>query len=98
MWTQAQKRRFVEGIFLGLGSGYYVTNGLEWADDGATAPMAGWLLDGQQRMNALRVRVVGRDEMIDALHKLLDAGERAATDCLVGNQREEAFAWFSQEL
>ncbi len=28
--------------------------------------------------------------MVDALHKLFDAGEGAAADCLVGDQREEA--------
>ena len=27
VWTVEQKRRFVEGIFLGFGCGYYVTNG-----------------------------------------------------------------------
>ena len=38
----------------------------------------------------LGVGVVVRDELIDALHELLDAGERAATDGLVGDQGEEA--------
>ena len=38
----------------------------------------------------LAVGVVVFDELIDALHKLLDAGERAATDGLVGDQGEEA--------
>ena len=31
------------------------------------------------------------DELVDALDELLDAGERAAADGLVGDQREEAF-------
>lgn len=39
----------------------------------------------------LGVDVVLRDEVVDALHELFDAGERAATDCFVGDQREEAF-------
>ena len=34
--------------------------------------------------------VVGSHELIDALHELLNAGERAAADRLVGDQREEA--------
>ena len=38
----------------------------------------------------LGVGVVARDELVDALNELLDAGERAAADCLVGDQREEA--------
>lgn len=37
------------------------------------------------------VLVVGRDEMIDSLHELLDAGERAAANGLVSDHREEAF-------
>src|SRR5258706_8906732 len=39
----------------------------------------------------LGVRVVVADELFDALDELLDAGERAAADCLVGDEREEAF-------
>lgn len=54
VWSRQQKQRFVEGIFLGLGCGYYVTNGFDWLDNGTPAPMAGWLLDGQQRISALR--------------------------------------------
>lgn len=54
VWGVEQKRRFIEGIFLGFGCGYYVTNGLEWLKDGTSAPMSGWLLDGQQRISALR--------------------------------------------
>lgn len=54
VWTVEQKRRFVEGVFLGLGCGYYVTNGLDFLADGTSAPMSGWLLDGQQRISALR--------------------------------------------
>lgn len=54
VWTLAQQQRFVEGIFLGFDCGMYVINGPDWADDGTSLPMAGWLLDGQQRMSALR--------------------------------------------
>jgi Protein of unknown function DUF262 len=54
VWTVLQKTRFIEGIFHGFGTGYYVTNGLDWQDDGSRKPMAGWLLDGQQRISALR--------------------------------------------
>ncbi len=41
-------------------------------------------------LERLAIRVVGGDEVIDALHELLDAGERTAADRLVGDQREEA--------
>jgi len=59
VWTVEQKRRFVEGIFLGLGCGYYVKNGLDWDETGGTLPMAGWLIDGQQRISALRDFISG---------------------------------------
>ncbi|MEJ8837720.1 DUF262 domain-containing protein [Ramlibacter sp. AN1133] len=58
VWEPHRKRAFIEGIFLGLGTGYYVANGMEWEGAGAK-PMAGWLIDGQQRLTALRDFVVG---------------------------------------
>lgn len=54
VWTPTQKIRFIEGIFLGLGTGIYVTNGVDYAADGKPLPCSGWLLDGQQRICALR--------------------------------------------
>lgn len=59
VWTVEQKHRFIESIFLGLGCGYYVTNGLEWTNSGHSAPMSGWLIDGQQRISAIRDFVSG---------------------------------------
>lgn len=53
-WSVEQKTRFIEGIFLGLGTGYYVVNGADYADGGRPLPMSGWLLDGQQRISAIR--------------------------------------------
>ncbi len=53
-WSEAQKRRFVEGIFLGLGTGTYVVHQHDWDEAGQPKPMSGWLLDGQQRISALR--------------------------------------------
>lgn len=54
VWSAEQKRRFVEGIWLGLGTGYYVVHGSDWDEAGHPKPMSGWLLDGQQRISALR--------------------------------------------
>lgn len=54
VWTDEQKVRFIEGIFLGLGAGYYVLNSPDWGKGGKPLPMAGWLLDGQQRITAIR--------------------------------------------
>lgn len=59
VWTHSQKRRFVEGIFLGLGCGQYVVNGSDWESDGEPKPMSAWLLDGQQRISALRDFLAG---------------------------------------
>ena len=46
---------------------------------------------GGRPLERLRVGVVVGDELIDALHELLDAGERAAADGLVRDQSEESF-------
>ena len=54
VWTRRQQVRFVEGIFLGLGTGYYVTTEWAWDQGAVRRPCAGLLLDGQQRLGALR--------------------------------------------
>lgn len=54
VWDRRQQIRFVEGIFLGLGTGFYVTTAWDWDSAGARLPLAGLLLDGQQRLGALR--------------------------------------------
>lgn len=59
VWTIDQKHRFIEGIFLGLGCGYYVINGLDWDQQGHSVPMSGWLIDGQQRITSLRDFLAG---------------------------------------
>lgn len=59
VWTAAQKRRFIEGIWLGLGCGFYVINGSDWESNGQPKPMSAWLLDGQQRISALRDFLAG---------------------------------------
>ena len=59
VWSESQKRRFVESVFLGLGTGSYVVHASDWDDAGRLKPMSGWLLDGQQRISALRDFIAG---------------------------------------
>ena len=66
VWTELQKRRFIEGIFLGLGTGYYVVNQSDWNEGGAL-PMSGWLIDGQQRLSAIRDFGAGKLTIFDGL-------------------------------
>ena len=47
-------------------------------------------IGGGSPCEGLAVCVVRGDEVVDALHKLLDAGKRAPPNRLVGDQREEA--------
>lgn len=54
VWTTQQKSRFIESLFLGLGPGYYVVNGVEFDQKGEPLPGSGWLLDGQQRITAIQ--------------------------------------------
>nr|WP_193069032.1 DUF262 domain-containing protein [Pseudomonas fluorescens] len=59
-WDREKKVSFIEGVFLGFGTGFLVVNGREWEGDSAKpAPMAGWLLDGQQRVSAVRDFLAG---------------------------------------
>lgn len=71
VWTQPQKKAFVEGIFLGFGTGQYVVNGADWMnnDSGEALhlPYSGWLIDGQQRICALRDFVQGGLSLFDGL-------------------------------
>lgn len=52
-WTLEQQIKYIEGIFLGLGTGYYVVNGRDFDNDGSDTRMSGWLIDGQQRITAI---------------------------------------------
>ena len=78
VWNIQQKVRFVEGIFHGFGTGYYVTNGLDWQNDGARKLMSGWLLDGQQRISAIRDFV--RGDLI--IFGDVTFGSLSAADCI----------------
>lgn len=65
VWTDEQQVRFVEGIFLGLGCGYYVVHEADWTEgdngEAVQKPMSGYLLDGQQRLTSIDRFV--RDEL-----------------------------------
>ncbi|WP_137917206.1 DUF262 domain-containing protein [Hydrogenophaga sp. 2FB] len=67
VWEVDRKRRFIEGIFLGLGTGTYVLHQLDWDSEGKPKPMAGWLIDGQQRMSAIRDFVHGGMTIFDGV-------------------------------
>jgi hypothetical protein len=67
VWDHDRKRRFIEGIFLGLGTGYYVAHAKDWDNDGLK-PMAGWLLDGQQRISAVLDFAQGRLDIFNGIH------------------------------
>ena len=53
VWTESQQVSYIEGIFLGLGTGYYVKNGSDYESDGTCRHMSGWLIDGQQRITSI---------------------------------------------
>ncbi len=72
-WDEARKIKFIEGIFLGLGTGYRVQNGMDWDDSGRSLPMSGWLIDGQQRVSAIRDFALGEFCVFgDVFYKNLD--------------------------
>jgi hypothetical protein len=67
VWTRAQQARFIESIFLGLGTGTYVVNGAEFDASGSPCPCSGWLIDGQQRIASLRAFVQGQIGIFDGI-------------------------------
>lgn len=67
VWTQDQKRGFIESIFLGLNSTSYVVVSLDWLPGGRRAPRSGWLLDGQQRISAIRDFLAGEFSVFDGV-------------------------------
>lgn len=52
VWDTARQIAFIEGIFLGLGTGYFVATTADWDRDGPM-PLSALLIDGQQRLTAL---------------------------------------------
>lgn len=68
VWTEQQQIQFIEGIFLGLGTGYYVINGRDYDDDGQDKPMSGWLIDGQQRITAISRFVNGKFGVFEGIY------------------------------
>jgi len=51
-WTLEQQVSFVESVVYGIPLGTYSFVNIAWSD-GKVNPMAGWVLDGQQRLTAL---------------------------------------------
>ena len=52
-WNKDRQARFIENIFLGVPIGYYIIHAPQWRTSGAK-PMSGWLLDGMNRITAIR--------------------------------------------
>ena len=67
VWSEAQQVRFIEGIFLGLGAGYYVVHGPDFKEDATPLPMSGWLIDGQQRITAIDKFLKGELTIFDGV-------------------------------
>lgn len=76
VWTEAQQRSFVEGIFLGFNPGYYVINGRDY-EGGSDRYMSGWLLDGQQRITSIARFVKDEITVFDGIrYSDLSLGEK----------------------
>lgn len=67
VWTPEQQSAYIEGIFLGLGTGYYVVNGSDWYRDGEQKPMSGWLIDGQQRITSIKHFIEDKIAIFDGI-------------------------------
>lgn len=71
VWDAQRQRAFVEGILLGFPPGAIVTVEPDWTSGpGRRAVVnkgSGWLIDGQQRVTAIREFVQGRLSVFDGL-------------------------------
>lgn len=53
VWSESQKRSFIESVFMGYDLGSVMINDYEDIGGGKTRPMSDILIDGQQRVSAL---------------------------------------------
>ncbi|GAB7562032.1 hypothetical protein LG202_00710 [Methylobacillus methanolivorans] len=71
-WEKDRQARFIENIFLGVPIGYYVIHAPQWRTSGVK-PMSGWLLDGTNRITAIRDFVANKISIFNGvLHDDLD--------------------------
>lgn len=70
-WDEDRKRAFIEGVFLGFPPGAIVTVAPDWSNGpGGIAlvrPRSGWLIDGQQRVTAIRDFLQGHLAIFDGV-------------------------------
>ena len=59
VWTESQKRSLIESVFLGLSIGAVMVTETREMENGKYLPSADWVIDGQQRMNALEEYMYG---------------------------------------
>lgn len=71
VWDVERQRAFIEGILLGFPPGAIVTVEPDWTTgDGGSAvvkPGSNWIIDGQQRVTAIRDFIEGRLTVFDGL-------------------------------
>ena len=60
VWTEYQKSRLIESIYIGLPIGAIVWNQVEFKADTGYNPCDFWLLDGRQRMSAICEYMAGQ--------------------------------------
>lgn len=53
VWERHRQIAWMEGVFLGLGTGSYCVNGSDYEYGGDERFMSGWVIDGQQRLTSL---------------------------------------------
>lgn len=71
VWDAERQRAFIEGIILGFPPGAIVTVEPDWTtgEDGSAKVLRGsnWLIDGQQRVTAIREFIEGRLSIFDGV-------------------------------
>lgn len=77
VWTRNQQVRFIQSLWLHLPIGQYVVNmGLPSGKDGKLPRQEHWLIDGQQRLRAIKAYVEDEFPVFDLRHSELNVRER----------------------
>lgn len=64
-WTRQQEIQFIESVWMGLPLGTYAFHKPDWHENGDYVKYSNWLLDGQQRLTALKRYFDGEFKVFD---------------------------------
>jgi hypothetical protein len=90
-WTEKQSIAFIESAWLGLSIGSYVVHQADWENPTAMPlKFSGWIIDGQQRLNAIEAYLNSKFPVFGLLYKDLTVIEARRFSSIKFTYREVA--------